>query len=129
MRFIYNVKFRQHVTPFYLKCHFLNINNRILFKSCLMAHKIYFSKAPSYLEEKIQRYTPTIQNMTLRVGPGRDTFMFATSVKEDNKSIMNAMKEKWNVLPLELRKLEDTAKFKTRLKTHLLSSQSTLTVT
>ena len=129
MRFIYNVKFRQHVTPFYLKCHFLNINNRILFKSCLMAHKIYFSKAPSYLEEKIQRYTPTIQNMTLRVGPGRDTFMFATSVKEDNKSIMNAMKEKWNVLPLELRKLENTAKFKTRLKTHLLSSQSTLTVT
>ena len=122
IRFIFNLKFRQHVTPFYNKCHFLKIKYRILFKSCLTAHKIYHRKAPTYLEDKIQRYKPTIQSMTLRTGPGRDTFMFTTGHNE-KKSLINIIKTNWNNLPLELRKYNNTSTFKEKLKTHIMSLQ------
>ena len=126
IRFIYSVKFRQHVSPFYAKCHFLNIKNRIIFKACLTAHKIFYRTAPIYLEEKIERFTPNFQSMTLRVGPGRDTFMFETSLRQNNQSIIFLMKERWNKLPLQLRKCEEISTFKKRLKTHLMQSQNFL---
>ena len=93
LRFIYNVKFRQHITPFYGRCHFLDINKRIIFKACLTAYKIFYRTAPLYLEEKVRRYRPMIQSMMLRVGSGRDAQMFDENLKADHDTIITKIKK------------------------------------
>ena len=123
IRFIFNhIKFRQHISPFYDQLHFLPIRKRIIFKTCLLGYKIFYRVAPVYLEEKVQRFTPTITHMELREGSGRDPYMFETSLHKKN-SIMDMMKLEWNKLPLNLRKCMTITTFKTKLKTHLMSQK------
>ena len=121
IRFIYNVRFRAHITPYYIKSHFLPIKQRIRFKACLMAYKIFYRMAPQYLEEKVVRFTPNIQNMQLREGTGgRDTHMFVVNDPKE-KSLINIIKNKWNNLALDIRRSTSINVFKTKLKSQLMS--------
>ena len=119
IRFIYDLRFRTHITPYYHKLHFLPIKKRIRFKANLLAYKIFYRKAPLYLEEKVERFTPTIQHMQLREGAGRDKYMF-----EDNdpksKTLVDLMKREWYKLPLNIRKITSISLFKKKLKSWLL---------
>ena len=75
LRFIYNLRIREHITPFYKKSHFLPIKQRISFKASLTAFKIFNNKAPNYLCNDFKKYVPTY-NMTLREGSGRDRYTY-----------------------------------------------------
>ena len=46
IRFIYNLKIRQHITPYYKRTHFLPIQQRIKFEASLIAYKIFNGQAP-----------------------------------------------------------------------------------
>ena len=121
IRFILNINYRTHITPFYNQLHFLPINRRIQFKANLLAHKIFYRVAPEYLNEDFIHYTP-MQQMVLREGAGRDSYMF----KIDNdgirtKLIYSKIRQEWNSLPLKIRKYESLPLFKSKLKTELFS--------
>ena len=125
LRFIFNVRFRDHITPYYEKAHFLPIRKRIKFKACLLAYKLFYRISPIYLENKIDRYETNLQ-MQLREGAGsRDGYMFDTKGPEDLKckTLLSKIKVEWNALPLTLRKNESLPAFKAKLKTKLFKDK------
>ena len=119
IRFILNLKYREHISPYYFKLHFLTIRNRIIFKACLLAYKIFYRLSPSYLQEGTKHFTPTLKHMQLREGSGRDVYMFETN-RQMSTSIINAIQLHWNKLPLEIRKCTTVSMFKTKLKSYLM---------
>ena len=121
VRYILDVNFRQHITPFYKKLNFFPIQKRIQFKTCLLAYKIFFRIAPKYLYDDFPHYEP-IQQMRLREGAGRDIFMFQNDKNDiNNKTFYSKLRSQWNNLPLSIRKCESLTSFKTRLKTELFA--------
>ena len=119
IRFILNLRYRTHISPYYPKLHFLTIRNRIIFKACLLAYKIFYRLSPSYLEENSKRFTPTLQHMQLREGTGRDVYMFVSKLQTDN-SLTNSIHLHWNKLPLPIRKCTTISTFKKKLKSYLM---------
>ena len=118
LRFIYDVKRRHHITPFYKKSHILPIKYRIKFKACLTAFNIFNNLAPNYLTDDFEKFSPT-SNMLLREGTGRDCFMFEIASNEiRSKRLSTLIKKEWNSIPLDLRKCETKVSFKTKLKTY-----------
>ena len=61
VRFICNVPFREHITPYYKKLHFLPVSKRIKFKACSIAYKIFYGSAPDYLVKSFKKFAPTTQ--------------------------------------------------------------------
>ena len=117
VRFIFNLRRRQHITPFLKKLHFLPIAFRIRFKICLIGFKIFYNLAPDYLLEKFTVFRST-STMPLRVG--RDDHMFQTEMRKKD-SIFTKIKTEWNKLSLQIRKLTSITLFKSKLKTFLFN--------
>ena len=119
VRFIYNVKHRSHITPYYKKAHFLPIRQRIKFKACLTAFKIFNNVSPKYLTNEFQKFVPS-SSIVLREESGRDRYMFKISSSENCRRTLNTLiKIEWNKLALRIRKCETVELFKSKLKTHL----------
>jgi hypothetical protein len=47
-RYIYNVKRREHITPYYVQLDWLKISERRDMQLAIMAHKILYGYAPTY---------------------------------------------------------------------------------
>ena len=121
VRFILNLNFRYHITPYYKKLHFLPIIKRIEYKACLLAHKIFFRNAPEYLNTEFKHHVP-FQQMMLREGVGRDSFMFETDNNDiKDKLLFSKIRQAWNRLPLPIRNIQALPSFKSKLKTKLFS--------
>ena len=120
IRFIFKIYNRRtHITPFLKKLHILPVKYRILFKLSLIAFKVYNETAPLYLLEKFNKHHPTTTT-NLRIGPGRDPFMFEINVPSHKReTLIYKMKRQWNSLPIALRRAEGVESFKTKLKTRL----------
>ena len=118
VRFIFNLRIREHITPFLLKLHFLPIKFRIKFKVCLLAFKILRKIAPLYLREYFQLFKPST-TINLRYGVGRDKLMMDINLEQRKKrTIRTKIILEWNDLPLSIRKIEKIDSFKRQLKTH-----------
>lgn len=117
LRFIYGVRYIDHITPFYKKAHFLPIRQRIKFKASMIAFKIFNNQSPAYFKNDFTKFFPS-SSMTLREGPGRDKFMFKEDSSEiKSRRLSTLIKRQWNDLALELRKCCSKETFKARLKT------------
>ena len=121
IRFIFNLKYKEHITPYYKKLHFLPIRQRIKFKACLTAFKIYHGIAPRYLQEEFNLHSQQF-SMQLRPGTGRDSLMFALNPDDKNNArLTTKIQKEWNTLSLATRTCTTLPQFKTRLKTELYS--------
>ena len=109
VRFICNVRKRDHITPYLKKLHILPIKFRIRFKACLLGFKLFNQISPNYLVENFPLYKPST-NINLRLGPGRDFFMFDTEKSEKN-AICQGIKKEWNKLPINIRCLNSLTYF------------------
>ena len=119
IRFIFNLRKREHTSPYAFKAHFLPITYRIKFKLCLFGYKIIHAMSPDYLSEEFDLFEPTTSTI-LRVGYGRDKFMFKPhTIKQQNRSIFSKLILNWNSLPYHIRTVKSLAIFKNNLKTHL----------
>lgn len=119
VRFIYDLKFRTHVSPFLKKAHFLPISKRITFKACLLGFKILNNQAPEYFLNDFPKFVPLAYS--LRPDSGRDSFMFSESLQENlSNNLFSKIKREWNMLPFEIRSLSNISSFKKRLKSFLL---------
>ena len=109
---------KEVVTHHSLQLHILPIIQRIRFKVCLVAFKIFNKFSPEYLQDHFPLFKPTTK-INLRIRPGRDNHMFHTELDSKKETIFTKIKIEWNKLPLELRKEESVNIFKTKLKTLL----------
>ena len=114
VRFIFKIRWRDHITEYLYKLHFLPIKYRIKFKLSLMAFKIFNNMSPVYLCEEFRNFEPST-TISLRIGSGRDTYMFDESTSQN--SIKNKLITEWNKLPYVLRTVESLTTFKSKLKT------------
>jgi hypothetical protein len=118
VRFIYNLRLRTHITPYLKKLHILPIEYRIKFKVCLISFKVFNNIAPKHLLNEFSRFKHST-SINLRIGTGRDTFMFDVDIPTHKKeTIIYRMKIEWNALPLPIRKLDSLQCFKAKLKEH-----------
>ena len=118
VRFICDVRLREHITPYLRKLHFLPLKFRIMFKGCLIGFKIIREIAPEYLRDNFKLFQPNLLR-NLRYGVGRDKSMFEITLEEmKNPTVLIRIALTWNDLPLDLRVEQDLETFKTKLKTH-----------
>ena len=111
VRFIYDIRKREHVTPYLKRAHFLPVVYRIKYKLCSLVFKAINLAAPRYiiLIDVLQFRTPTLRGE-------RDSLLLEFPKKE-KKTIYYQMCVSWNALPLTIRKSESVAAFKKELKT------------
>ena len=122
VRFILDVRFDEHMTPFLCQLHFLPVKFRIKFKICLIAFKIVQTTAPQYLIDNFKMFKPNC-NITLRLGKGRDTNMMEINLDQQKKNtIYTQIILEWNKLPLNIRSISELHSFKKQLKTYLFKT-------
>ena len=107
-----------HMTPILKELHWLPVSQRIVFKLMLIVHKSVNNIAPIYISELLKVYTPSrnlrSSNMSLLKEP--------TSKRTwGDRSFSVAAPRLWNHLPTKLKSCHSIARFKSLLKTHLMS--------
>ena len=116
IRFIFGIKYRDHITPYLFRLHVLPVEYRIKFKLSTIAYKITRKVAPVYLIDKVEMFQPN--RTDLRPSHGRDKLMFACDLKQlKNETLITQMIREWNVLPAKLRFIDKFDEFKSCLKT------------
>ena len=128
IRFIYNIKDRsEDLIPYYKKAHILPIEQRIVYKVCLLTHKAVHGTSPAYIRDLVTIDTPTdLTTLTRSKMVGDlgtvDAYKLKTpkmtKTKFEDRCFSNYAPAAWNVLPLGLRSLVATTEFKSKLKTH-----------
>ena len=119
IRFIFNIRREEHITPYLFKLHILPVSFRIRYKINLIAYKVLQKISPVYLIEKMKIFCPTT-TAHLRPGHGRDHLTFDITLNQVKVgNLISRIISEWNKLPLNLRKIEEITIFKTHLKTHL----------
>ena len=118
VRLVFDLKKRDHITPYLFKLHFLPVKFRIQYKICLFAYKIVNGLSPDYLVDEFEMFRPTT-NIQLRKCQGRDEDVFKLGpLKSTVNSLFSKLALQWNNLPYEVRISESIPKFKSKLKTH-----------
>ena len=128
IRFIYNIKDRsEDLVPYYKKAHILPIEQRILYKVCLLTHKAVHGTSPAYIRDLVTVDIPadltTLTRSKMAVDLGTvDAFKLKmtkmTKTKFEDRCFSNYAPPTWNALPLGLRCLVSTTEFKRKLKNH-----------
>ena len=85
VRFIYDLKFRTHVSPFLKKAHFLPISKRITFKACLLGFKILNNQAPEYFLNDFPKFVPLAYS--LRPDSGLTVLCFLKACRKISRII------------------------------------------
>nr|XP_055051302.1 RNA-directed DNA polymerase from mobile element jockey [Misgurnus anguillicaudatus] len=116
-RVVFNEPKRAHVTPLFVKLHWLPIAARIKFKALLLAFKTTTGSAPLYLRLLIEPYVPS---RSLRSATKRWLVVPSQKGKKTlTRTFSGTVPQLWNDLPVVTRSADTVAVFKTRLKTHL----------
>ena len=103
---------RVNLTPLYKELHWLKIEERIIFKICLIVHKCVQGFGPDSYKDLL---TTSSNERTLKLTEKK----FYT--KYGKRAFSCAGPKLWNCLPLKCRKEEDTIKFKKLLKSFLIT--------
>ena len=128
VRFIFGLHGHQEdYLPYLRETHILPIEQRVVFKACLMAYKIIHGSAPEYLCEQIPadkkpdvpgrtRGTTVPDSFKLQY-PKLSSVNAKSKLRKRRPSVL--LPDLWNAVPLDLRSLTSVESFKTRLKTRL----------
>lgn len=108
-----------HITPAFVKLHWLPVRFRIVFKILLIVYKCLNNMAPEYLADAIKlRKTRSLRSTTMEYLEERKS----RTVNYGDRSFVVAGPKLWNGLPLHIRKSSSIGTFKTKLKTHLFKT-------
>ena len=99
--------------------HWLPIEQRIVFKLCVLMHLVHIGLAPSYLRECVTASVDVTSRPRLRSTSSQRYEQPRIRLKFDERSFSCAGPRAWNSLPSSLQELTDTRTFKRRLKTFL----------
>ncbi len=122
-RVVFNEPKKAHVTPLFIRLHWLPIAAHIKFKVLMFAYKTTTGTAPIYLNLQVQTYAPS---RSLRSASER---RLVVPSQRDTKSLSRTFSwtvpSWWNGLPISIRTAESLAIFKKHLKTHLFRQHLT----
>ncbi len=122
-RVVFNEPKKAHVTPLFIRLHWLPIAARIKFKVLMFAYKTTTGTAPIYLNLLVQTYAPS------RSLPSASERRLVVPSQRGTKSLSRTFSwtvpSWWNDLPISIRTAESLAMFKKHLKTHLFRQQLT----
>ena len=99
---------RDHVTPTLTDRHWLPVEQRIVFKLCLLMHQDHTGRAPSYLHNCVSASADITSRPRLRSTSSRRYERQRTSLKFGERSFSCAGPTAWNSLPSLLNELTDT---------------------
>ncbi len=117
IRFTLDLGPRTHITEEHMKeLNMLRIPNRVKQLGLNTAHKIFYNKAPSYLNTQFKKTRDRAQST--RCSEWNFTVPKIKGA-EGNTFYFNAIKD-WNSLPEHLKACENTASFKQGVKRHLV---------
>ena len=118
-RFVFGSRGRSGVSKLRKQLHFLPIEQRIVFKICLLAFKCLRGLAPPYLAEQLS--FRKLKPRQLRLDADRTLLEkpFKTKYRSTESAFSVCAPKLWNSLPREIRETETLDLFKTSLKTHL----------
>ncbi len=120
---VFNAPKKAHVTPLFIRLHWLPIAARIKFKVLMFAYKTTTGTAPIYLNLLVQTYVPS---RSLRSASERRLVVPSQrGTKSLSRTFSWTVPSWWNDLPISIRTAESSAIFKKHLKTHLFRQHLT----
>ena len=101
----------QSLDPLFLKVHWLKIRERIIYKILLSVYNCLRNNGPNELREMLQ-FNDSARTMQLQVPQILTPY--------GNRSFSYAGPKLWNILPSDIKHLDNVLLFKKRLKSFLL---------
>ncbi len=122
-RVVFNEPKKAHVTPLFIRLHWLPIAARIKFKVLMFAYKTTTGTAPIYLNLLVQTYAPS---RSLRSASERRLVVPSQrGTKSLSQTFSWTVPSWWNDLPISIQTADSLAIFKKHLKTHLFRQHLT----
>ena len=110
---------RDHVTAAWRELHWLPIDQRIIYKLCILMHAVRNGTAPTYLRNLVTVVNEISGRSHLRSATLGHFDVPRTRTKLGSRAFSVAGPAVWNSLPASIRELTSTNSFKRQLKTHL----------
>ena len=138
IRFIYKLKYRDHVTPYLKRAHILPISYRIDYKVCVIVFNCFHGLAPEYLRDILTpKYFLTEGDiLTIYLNSGvsaprmsNDRFLlkynscFGNKTRYISRSFADYAPRCWNRLPYAIRSIKNKQSFLKCLKTHFFNGR------
>jgi hypothetical protein len=119
-RLVCCAKRAEHITPILYKLHWLPVQQRIKYKTLLLAYKCLHNMAPVYLCELVSRYTPqrTLRSSTLTL---IEVPRLPKTVRYGARIFAAQAPSLWNELPESIRNIVSIDHFKKSVKTYLFN--------
>ena len=111
IRLVYGVRARHPVSALFSELHWLNVEQRIMFKCLLMVFKCINGLAPNALNNMIAVRNP--RNVTLYT-------RYYNRSKYGKRAFEYYASRYWNILPVNIRCIDNVSSFKTALKSYLI---------
>ena len=120
-RLTFKVPKSAYITPFLYDLHWLPVSSRIQYKIALICFHVVSGTAPPYLSELLHLYS---SSRSVRSAADTGTFRVPRMGRRTlgERSFQYIGSVIWNSLPLSVRHSSSLSSFKSKLKTHLLSS-------
>lgn len=116
-RLICGIDYTDHITPTLMALHWLPIEQRIVYKICVLTFKCLHDTGPEYLRDILRWNTST---RTLRSTNNRTLHIPRSNNKyAGDRSFRVSAPRLWNTLPLYIREMQTLSEFKSKLKHHL----------
>jgi hypothetical protein len=119
VRLIAGARQFDHVTPLLQAQHWLPIEQRIVFKLCVMMYKSVNGMAPSYLQEYVISPDSSRSSFRLRSADTGQLYVPRTRTALGDRAFAVAGPRTWNSLPVIVRSSPSLSTFKKLLKTYL----------
>ncbi len=116
-RLVFTQPKRAHVTPLFVKLHWLPVSARIKHKALTLAYKATTASAPAYLKDMLMPYVPS---RVLRSSNTNRLALPSTHTRRPQSKRFSAIVSQWwNKLPVATRAGSSLPTFKKLVKTHL----------
>ena len=108
---------RDHITPVLKELHWLQVQERVIFKILLLTYKALNNLTPSYISQLVKRNIPSrdlrssTSNRLVNVSYNLKTYGF--------RAFSSAAPALWNELPHNIRGCSSVNEFKRLVKSHL----------
>jgi len=112
---------RDHVTPTLQDRHWLPIEQRSVYRLCLVMHQVHTGRAASYPRSCVTASADMTSRPRLRSASSQRYERQRTRLKFGERSFSCAEPRAWNSLSSSLHELTNTGTFKRHLKTYLMS--------
>lgn len=117
---------RDHVSSALRDLHWLPIQQRIIYKLCVLMYQIHTGRSPSYMSSLVIATADISSRSGLRSASTNRYEPHTTRLKFGERCFSHAGPKAWNTLPADIQDLTDETSFKRRLKTFLFQQAYTV---